>query len=57
MVRGARREEPAGGRGSGERGRSTQDPEWTKLKADPAYADTVSNITNLILRPAAGSQI
>lgn len=34
-----------------------QDPAWLKLKDDPQYKDTVSNITNLILRPAAGSQI
>lgn len=34
-----------------------QDPEWMKLKADPKYADTVSNITNLVLRPLPGSQI
>jgi hypothetical protein len=33
------------------------DPGWVKLKDDPAYKDTVSNITNLILRPAAGSEI
>ncbi len=32
-------------------------PDWLKLKGDPAYKDTVSNITNLILRPAASSQI
>lgn len=33
------------------------DPAWEKLKADPRYADTVSNITNLLLRPLACSQI
>jgi hypothetical protein len=32
-------------------------PEWDKLKTDPRYADTVSRITNLILRPQPGSQI
>lgn len=32
-------------------------PEWEKMKADPKYADTVSRITNLILRPLPGSQI
>jgi hypothetical protein len=32
-------------------------PEWAAMKADPKYADTVSRITNLILRPMAGSQI
>jgi hypothetical protein len=37
--------------------RFLEDPEWLKLKADPQYEDTVSNIINLILRPAAGSQI
>jgi len=34
-----------------------KDPEWTKLKDNPQYKDTVSNITNLMLRPAACSQI
>ncbi len=33
------------------------DAEWKKLSGDEAYKDTVSNITNLILRPAAGSQV
>lgn len=33
------------------------DPAWTKLKADPQYADTVSNITNILLKPADGSQV
>jgi len=32
-------------------------PEWDKLKKDPQYADTVSNITNIMLRPAGCSQI
>ncbi len=32
-------------------------PGWLKLKKDPAYNDTVSNITNIFLRPAKGSQI
>jgi hypothetical protein len=32
-------------------------PAWDKLKRDPAYKDTVSNITNIMLRPAACSQI
>ena len=32
-------------------------PTWDKLKADPYYKDTVSNITNLVLRPSASSQI
>jgi hypothetical protein len=34
-----------------------QDPAWKKLSADPTYKDTVSTITNIILRPAASSQI
>jgi hypothetical protein len=34
-----------------------KDPDWKTLSADPAYKDTVSTITNLILRPASGSQI
>lgn len=33
------------------------DPEWKKLSADESYKDTVSEITNLILRPIAGSQV
>jgi hypothetical protein len=33
------------------------DPDWKKLSADEAYKDTVTTITNLILRPAAGSEI
>jgi hypothetical protein len=33
------------------------DPAWNKLKSDPLYADTVSNITNLFLRPAAASEV
>lgn len=33
------------------------DPKWKKLKNDPYYKDTVSNITNLVLRPSAASQI
>ena len=32
-------------------------PEWKKLSSDPRYAETVSRITNLILRPLPGSQI
>jgi hypothetical protein len=34
-----------------------EDPDWKKLSADPAYKDTVSNITDIILRPTAYSQI
>ena len=33
------------------------DPRWDKLKKDPQYKDTVSNITNIMLRPAACSEI
>lgn len=32
-------------------------PEWKKLRANTAYKDTVSNITDIILRPASYSQI
>ena len=32
-------------------------PEWKKLRANPAYKDTVSNITDIILRPTRYSQI
>ena len=32
-------------------------PGWNTLKDDPKYKDTVSNITNLILKPTAYSQI
>jgi hypothetical protein len=38
-------------------GRFGKDPGWQSLRRDPAYQDTVSRITNLILRPARGSQI
>ena len=34
-----------------------KDPDWIKLRAEARYADTVSNITDLILNPAAYSQI
>ncbi|MCP4258187.1 MAG: NIPSNAP family containing protein [Planctomycetes bacterium] len=33
------------------------DPEWKKLSSNPAYKGTVSNITDIILRPASYSQI
>jgi len=33
------------------------DPDWDKLKRDPQYADTVSKIHNVLLRPLACSQI
>lgn len=32
-------------------------PEWRKLRSNPAYKDTVSNITDIILQPAGYSQI
>ena len=32
-------------------------PRWLKIKADPYYKGSVSNITNLVLRPSASSQI
>jgi hypothetical protein len=32
-------------------------PGWNKLKKDTQYKDTVSNITDIILRPAPFSQI
>jgi len=32
-------------------------PKWIEMRSDPYYADTVSNITNLVLKPAKGSQI
>lgn len=34
-----------------------KDPAWLALRNDETYKDTVSNITNLVLRPAKGSQI
>jgi len=33
------------------------DPEWRRLSKEDEYKDAVSNVTNLILRPASGSQI
>jgi hypothetical protein len=32
-------------------------PDWEKLKNEPRYKDTVSNITNIVLRPVTGSQV
>jgi len=32
-------------------------PEWKKMSSDPYYKNTVSNITNLVLKPTAASQI
>ncbi len=33
------------------------DPAWLKLKDDPTYADTVSQIVSIIMRPLPGSDI
>jgi len=33
------------------------DPEWKRLSAAEEYKDAVSNVTNLILRPSAASQV
>jgi hypothetical protein len=38
-------------------GKFGQDPEWKTLSADPQYRDNVSAITDIILQPAAYSQI
>lgn len=35
----------------------SNDPDWRKLRANPAYKDTVSNISDIILRPSSYSQI
>lgn len=35
----------------------SNDPQWKELRANEAYKDTVSNITDIILRPAPYSQI
>lgn len=35
----------------------TKDPRWNTLKNDAKYADTVSKITNIFMRPVEGSQI
>jgi len=37
--------------------RFRNDPGWKKLKAEPYYKDTVSKVTNILLRPALCSQI
>ncbi|QEH34643.1 hypothetical protein OJF2_31840 [Aquisphaera giovannonii] len=34
-----------------------QDPEWKALSSNPGYAENVSRVTALFLRPVAGSQI
>jgi len=34
-----------------------KDPQWLELKDKPEYAQTVSNITNILLRPSPVSQI
>ena len=33
------------------------DPDWKRLSKEDQYKDAVSNVTNLILRPVAGSQV
>ena len=33
------------------------DADWKRLSADESYKDTVTTITNLVLRPVAGSQV
>jgi len=33
------------------------DPDWKELRGKPEYKDTVSNITDIILRPTSYSQI
>lgn len=38
-------------------GRFRADPDWKRLSKDDQYADTVSRITSLILRPLPASQI
>lgn len=38
-------------------GKFTKHPKWKALSSDPYYKDTVSNITNLVLRPGVSSQI
>ena len=38
-------------------GTFSSNPDWKKLRANPAYRDTVSNITDIILRPTRYSQI
>lgn len=32
-------------------------PEWKEMRSKPRFRDTVSNITNIVLRPTASSQI
>ncbi len=38
-------------------GRFGKDPGWQALRQDETYKDTVSRITNIVLRPAKGSQV
>ena len=33
------------------------DADWKRPSADESYKDTVSTITNLVLRPVTGSQV
>ncbi|MDR3232362.1 MAG: hypothetical protein LBT46_01610 [Planctomycetaceae bacterium] len=32
-------------------------PKWQTIKGNPAYADTATEITRVLLQPSAGSQI
>ena len=38
-------------------GKFMKHPDWKRISRDPQYRDTVSRITNIILKPAASSQI
>lgn len=38
-------------------GKFVKHPDWLKIKDAPEYRETVSRITNMVLRPAGGSQI
>jgi len=38
-------------------GRFLAHPEWKKMRSDPKYKDTVSKITNIVLKPTPYSQI
>ena len=34
-----------------------ESPEWTEIKGNPMYADTATEIVNIVLKPSPGSQI
>jgi hypothetical protein len=34
-----------------------KDPSWVAIKDDPRYRETVSGITNLVLRPTIASEV